>query len=465
MQYLFDPSVYSERRKVLAESVGNDVILIAGNNNSPINYKDNYYHFRQDSNFLYYAGLNMPGLNVLIDCTSGESTLFGDDATMEHVVWMGPQPSLAELAEQIGIDTILPADALLTKCASLKIHCLPPYRTEHFRLLQKATEHGNCSIKPSEELIESVIRQREIKEDREIEQMEEALGVTAQMHIHAMKSASAGMTEANIAGIAEGIAIANQCQLAYGMILTRDGHILHNHHHHQVMQEGDLILGDFGCENRMLYASDITRTFPVSKTFTEKQRQIYEIVLEAEVKGINACRPGQAYKDVHLLASRIIADGLVSLGLMTGDADEAVAAGAHALFFPHGLGHMIGLDVHDMEGLGEDLIGYDSTITRSDQFGTSYLRLGKELRAGHVLTVEPGVYFIPALIDMWQKEKKHAGFINYDKVNDYRDFGGIRIEDNVLVTNTDQRILGPAIPKSVADIEELRSGGIKECRS
>jgi Xaa-Pro aminopeptidase len=456
MQYLFEAEVYANRRKILAQSVGSNVILIAGNDNSPINYKDNYYPFRQDSNFVYYAGLNMPGLDLLIDCESGTSTLFGDEITMEQVVWMGAQPSLIELASRVGIDNVRTATDLLKECNGREIHCLPPYRTEHFRLLQRATEHGDCSVKPSEGLIQSVIRQREIKKDREIVQMEEALGVTAQMHVQAMKSARSGMTEANVTGIAEGIALANQCRLAYGMILTRDGHILHNHHHHQVIKEGDLILGDFGCENRMLYASDITRTFPVSKTFTKKQRDIYEIVLEAEIKGINACRPGQAYKDVHLLASRIIADGLISLGLMTGDADEAVAEGAHALFFPHGLGHMIGLDVHDMEGLGEDLIGYDDKVTRSDQFGTAYLRLGKELRAGHVLTVEPGIYFIPALIDMWQKEGKHTQFINYDKVNEYREFGGIRIEDNVLVTETDQRILGPPIPKGVRDIEALR---------
>ncbi|RLD22527.1 MAG: aminopeptidase P family protein [Bacteroidetes bacterium] len=456
MQYLFEASVYTDRRKTLAQSVGSDVILIAGNNNSPINYQDNYYPFRQDSNFVYYAGLNMPGLNLVIDCVSGESTLFGDEATMEHVVWMGPQPSLKELADRVGISNVRPASELLTKCDGRAVHCLPPYRTEHFTLLQKVTEHGDCSVKPSEILIKSVISQREIKEAREIEQMEEALGITAQMHIHAMKSAKPGMTEANIAGIAQGIALANQCQLAYGMILTKDGHILHNHDHHHVIKEGDMILGDFGCENRMLYAADITRTFPVSKTFTEKQKHIYEIVLEAEIKGINACRPGQAYKDVHQLAARIIADGLISLGLMTGNADEAVAAGAHALFFPHGLGHMIGLDVHDMEGLGEDMVGYDESVTRSDQFGTAYLRLGKTLRPGHVLTVEPGIYFIPALIDMWQKEGKHTEFINYDKVNAYRDFGGIRIEENVLVTETDQRVLGPSIPKTVDQVEALR---------
>lgn len=456
MQYLFEPEVYANRRKTLAQSVGSDVVLIAGNNNSPINYKDNYYSFRQDSNFVYYAGLNMPGLNLVIDCASGESTLFGDEVTIEHVVWMGPQPSLQELAAQVGIDNVRPAAELLTKCDGRVIHCLPPYRTEHFQLLQRVTDHGDCSVKPSGTLIQSVIRQREIKEDREIAQMEEALGVTAQMHIHAMKSARPGMTEANIAGIAEGIALANQCQLAYGMILTIDGHILHNHNHHQVIKEGDMILGDFGCASKMLYAADITRTFPVSKTFTEKQKGIYEIVLEAEIKGINACRPGQTYRDVHMLASRIIADGLISLGLMKGDADEAVAAGAHALFFPHGLGHMIGLDVHDMEGLGEDLVGYDDNVTRSDQFGTSYLRLGKELQEGHVLTVEPGIYFIPTLIDIWQKEGKHNQFINYDKVNEYRAFGGIRIEDNVLVTKTDQRVLGPSIPKSIEDVEGLR---------
>jgi Xaa-Pro aminopeptidase len=432
------------------------VILIAGNHNSPINYKDNYYPFRQDSNFVYYGGLNMPDLNLVIDCDSGETTLFGDEATMEHTVWMGPQPLLTDLAAQVGISKVRPSAELLTQCDGREIHCLPPYRTEHFQLLQRVTDHGDCSVKPSEILIKSVIAQREIKEDREVVQMEKALEITAQMHIHAMKSAKPGMTEASVAGIAEGIALANECQLAYGMILTTDGQILHNHNHHQVLAEGDIILGDFGCSSKMLYAADITRTFPVSKTFTEKQKAIYEIVLEAEVKGIEACRPGQTYQKVHALAARIIADGLISLGIMTGNADEAVAAGAHALFFPHGLGHMIGLDVHDMEGLGEDLVGYSDDVERSDQFGTSYLRLGKELRAGHVLTVEPGIYFIPPLIDMWQKEGKHSEFINYDKVNEYRDFGGIRIEDNVLITESGQRVLGPAIPKSVSEVETLR---------
>ena len=457
MQYLFDAAVYKNRRAALANEMNTGAILIAGNENSPINYAANYYTFRQDSNFLYYAGVDLPGLNLVIDCEKGQTILYGDELTVEDVVWTGPQPSLKELAQKVGITNVKSTAALLADYPSCEVHCLPPYRAEHYRLLQMLTQHSNCSIAPSDHLIHAVIGQREIKEDVELEQMEEALAITAQMHRKVMRSAKAGMKEAVLAGIARGIAHANLGHMAYGIIMTRDGHILHNHHHHHVLGKGDLVLGDYGAENKMRYAADITRTFPIDTTFTQQQREIYEIVLEAEVKSINAVRPGQAFRDVHLLASRIIADGLRALGIMTGDPDEAVAAGAHALFFPHGLGHMIGLDVHDMEGLGEDFVGYNKDIARSNQFGLGYLRLGKPLQPGHVVTVEPGIYFIPALIDQWKKEGKHTDFINYDKLEPYLNFGGVRIEDNVLVTTDAHRVLGPAIPRSVSEIEALRA--------
>jgi Xaa-Pro aminopeptidase len=230
---------------------------------------------------------------------------------------------------------------------------------------------------------------------------------------------------------------------------------LHNHYHGNILQEGQLVLGDFGAQNGMCYAGDITRTCPVSPTFTEVQKSIYEIVLKAEVDSIKACKAGVKYKDIHLDAAKIIASGLKEMGLMKGNVEEAVAQGAHALFFPHGLGHHIGLDVHDMEDLGEQHIGYDAETQRSDQFGTKYLRLGKRLETGNVITVEPGIYFIPELIDKWKGDGMHTDYINYDALNAFRDFGGIRIEDNILINETNSTILGDPIPKTVTEIESL----------
>ncbi|MDX1477150.1 MAG: aminopeptidase P family protein [Saprospiraceae bacterium] len=457
MQYLFEPDIYTDRRRVLQASMQGNVLLFPGNKNSPINYAANYYRFRQDSNFLYYAGLDLPGLNLVIDADKGTTILYGDDATMEDVVWTGPQPTLKELAASVGIADVRPASRLFEDYADCSMHTLPPYRAEHYAVLQRLATHADCSVAPSEQLILAVVSQREIKGPEEVAQMEEALEITAQMHTKVMRTAKSGMRESVLAGVATGIARANEGEPAYGIILSRDGHILHNHHYHNVLQKGDLVLGDFGAENRMRYAADITRTFPVDKRFSPEQADIYNIVLEAEMKGINAVRPGQMFRDVHLLASQIIADGLIAMGLMRGNPEDAVASGAHALFFPHGLGHMIGLDVHDMEGLGEDHVGYGTECTRSDQFGLAYLRMAKSLRPGHVVTVEPGIYFIPALIDQWQRQGLHQAFIAYDKLTAFRNFGGVRIEDNVLVTAEGQRVLGPRIPKTVAEVESLRA--------
>ena len=456
MQHLFDRQVYQKRREVLGKSVNGGIILIPGNGEAPMNYSGNPYRFRQDSNFLYYAGLQLPNLQLVINSETGDSILYGDDPTMEDIVWTGPQPTLAELAGQVGIEKVLPLDQLIGDIYHLEIHTLPPYRTEHFRLLQNITDHCDCSIVPSNSLIRAVIAQREIKDEHEIRQMEDALAITAQMHIRAMEAVAPGMAEHALAGIVHGIAAGANGSLAYGVIMSKNGHILHNHDHSNILAEGDLVLGDFGAENKMCYAGDITRTFPVSKRFEPAQRDIYEIVLDAQVKAINAMRPGTRFLDIHIIAARIIADGLTAHGIMKGNPEDAVAAGAHALFFPHGLGHMIGLDVHDMEGLGEDLVGYAGEVERSDQFGLGYLRMAKSLRPGHVITVEPGIYFIPALIDAWQADGRHKEFIDYDKLADYRSFGGVRIEDNVLVTKSGHEILGPPIPKSIDEVESLR---------
>jgi Xaa-Pro aminopeptidase len=275
------------------------------------------------------------------------------------------------------------------------------------------------------------------------------------MHTTAMKMGYPGNFEREIAGAVEGIALSHGGPVSFPVILSMDGQILHNHYHGNELIEGRMIVTDAGAESSMCYASDITRTFPVGGKFSTKQKEIYEIVLSANVQSIATYKPGMTHKEAHLLAAKTIAGGLKALGIMKGDVDEAVAAGAHALFFPHGLGHMLGLDVHDMEGLGENYVGYDEKTVRSDQFGLAYLRLGRELKEGFVVTNEPGCYFIPTLIDIWEKEKKLEAFINYSKVNEYRDFGGVRIEDDVLITKTGHRILGEAIPKTVADVEEM----------
>jgi Xaa-Pro aminopeptidase len=454
--HLFSAETYTERRDALMAAMGKGVVLICGNQTSPINYAGNVYRFRQDSTFLYYGGIDLPGLNLVLDIEKGKTILYGDEQTLSDQIWSGARESLTTLAEKVGISEVKPADALVPDYASGDIQCLPPYHAEHYWLLQKINQHADCSVVPSTGLIKAVVAQREIKSAEEIAQMEDALTITARMHTKVMQSARAGMTEAMLAGIAEGIALAHLGMTAYGTILSKNGEILHNNYYGNVLAETDLVLGDFGAENKMHYAGDITRTFPVAKTFSSQQKEIYELVLKAQVNAVEAVQPGRPFREIHLDAARTITEGLISLGVMQGDVEEAVMNGAHALFFPHGLGHMIGLDVHEMEGLGEDYVGYDENVTRSDQFGLAYLRMAKPLKQGHVVTVEPGIYFIPALMDQWRQDGKHADFINYEVAETYRGFGGVRIEDNVMVTKNGYRILGPSIAKAVAEVEALR---------
>ena len=460
---MFDQNSYRSRRSELVKKLDKGLILLLGNSDVAYNYKGNTYaHPRQDSTFLYYFGLQQAGLAALLDAESGEVIVFGDDLTLEDVVWMGPHPSISELAARAGVEATAPFGQLAKRLAQAlsagrTIHFLPPYRYRNMFLLNQwlgipVDELGKQASVP---LIKAVVSQRSHKGPEEIAEMEAALAITAEMHLAVMRGAKPGVKEETLAGIAEGIAASHGGYLAYPIILSVNGHILHNHHHGNVLKDGDLLLGDFGAETRNCYAGDITRTIPVGGAFSSRQREIYEIVLHAEMSAIESCRPGIPYRDIHLQAARNMAEGLKQLGLMKGDLDEAVAQGAHALFFPHGLGHMIGLDVHDMEDLGEQYVGYSDTIQRSKQFGTAYLRLARELEPGFVFTVEPGLYFIPELIDQWRTEQKFASFINYEAVEAYRNFGGIRIEDNVLITDTGYRVLGPAIPKQV---EELVTG-------
>ncbi len=461
---MFDKEVYIRRREKLREILEEGIVLLLGNDESPMNYPANPYHFRQDSNFLYFFGLDEPGLAGVIDLEEEDSDiLFGDDLDVEDIIWMGYFPPLKEKAEKVGVKKTFPSAKLsdyLREALSKgrRIHFLPPYRGEHLLKLAHLLGIRPEAVKywVSVDLIRAVVELRSFKEPEEIQQMDMAANITAEMHLRAMKNARAGMYERELAGEIEGLAISLGGYISFPVILTVHGEILHNHYHENMLREGQLLLVDAGAESPLHYAGDMTRTFPVSARFTTKQREIYEVVLSAQKKAIENIKPGVYYRDVHLLAAKTIAEGLKALGLMKGDVEEAVAAGAHALFFPHGLGHMIGLDVHDMEGLGEDYVGYDETVKRSDQFGLAYLRLAKKLQEGFTLTVEPGIYFIPALIEKWRSEGKHRDFINYDKLEEYLDFGGIRIEDSVAVTEEGCRILGKPVPKEPEEVEALR---------
>ncbi|MFQ6037767.1 MAG: aminopeptidase P family protein [Candidatus Aminicenantales bacterium] len=463
---MFDSSIYRERRKALKERVGSGLLLFLGNEESPMNYPANPYPFRQDSSFLYFFGLNEPSLAAAVDIEEDKDILFGRDVEMEDIIWMGDLPTIQERAARAGVEhTASPEEMekMLGEAvkSGKKVHYLPPYRPETTlkisRLLDIPPE--DVQKRASEDMIRAVVALRSRKIPEEIEQMEVAHRVTHEMYLDAMRMARPGIYEREIVGRMEGIALAHGCLMAFPTILTINGQILHNHYHGNRLEEGRLLVMDAGAESPMSYAADITRTVPVSGRFTPSQRDVYGIVLRAQEEAIKAIKPGVMYKDIHMMAASVIASGLKDIGLMKGDVEDAVQAGAHSLFFPHGLGHMIGLDVHDMEDLGEDYVGYDETVQRSRQFGLAYLRLAKKLEPGFVLTVEPGIYFIPALIGQWAAERKHTEFIDYERIKDYTDFGGIRIEDDVLVTEEGHRVLGKSIPKSVEDIESITGTG------
>jgi Xaa-Pro aminopeptidase len=459
---MFDANTYIHRREKLKENLGSGLVLFLGNEESPMNYPANPYHFRQDSSFLYYFGLDYPGLAGIIDADEGKDVVFGDDVTMEDIIWMGSQPLLKDRALKAGVEETMASSKLgeTLKQAIQRgrpIRFLPPYRSDTSLKLEDliGIDPSRVTDYSSTELIKAIVDQRSIKTEEEIAQMESALGVTYEMYTAAMKMAKSGVTEQEIVGQMEGIALSAGCHMAFPTILSIDGQILHNHYHGNELVRGRMVVCDSGAESPMHYASDITRTFPVDGEFTPIQKDIYEIVLRTQLTAIEQMKPGIRYKEIHLGAAKTIASGLKDAGLMRGDVDEAVEKGAHAMFFPHGLGHQIGLDVHDMEDLGEKFVGYDDKTRRSEQFGLAYLRYGKDLKPGLAMTAEPGIYFIPALIDKWRAEEKFVEFINYDKVEEYKDFGGIRIEDNVLITEDGSRVLGKPIPKTVEDVEAI----------
>lgn len=464
---MFSKETYTNRREQFKSKLNSGIALFLGNVDASMNYTHNTYHFRQDSTFLYFFGLDYQGLAGLIDFESGEEMLFGDDFTIDDIIWMGPQPSLKENAAKVGVSHTHPLgklNSVISKAISQgrKVHFTPPYRGKNIITLSQLLNVLPAQVKEqaSPALIKACITLRSIKEPCEIKEMERHMQTAYRMHTTAMKMAHAGNTEQQITGMVEGISMSGGGMVSFPVICSVRGETLHNHYHGNTLKQGDLLLLDAGSESPLHYATDHTRTSPVGGKFTQKQREIYGIVLDANNYALAATKPGITYKEVHLLAARTIASGLKDLGLMKGDVDEAVAAGAHALFMPHGLGHMIGLDVHDMEDYGDTLVGYDEETPRSTQFGLAALRLGRRLQPNFVVTNEPGIYFIPALIDQWNDEGKFANFINYDKLESYKSFGGIRLEDDILITETGSRILGERIPINPDEVEKMVMSGL-----
>jgi len=461
---MFSEATYTQRRKRLREQMDSGLVLFLGNDESPRTYKDSPYPFRQDSSFLYFFGLDEANLAAVIDVDEGTECLFGDDASVDEIVWTGPQETLENKAQKVGLAQTGPSDKLASVLAEAAakdrpIHFLRQDRPENVLKLLKLLDIAPTEVpkRVSESLTRAVVAQRAVKSAEEIEQIEAALNISYEMQKVAMWMTRPGMVEREVAGAMLGIAASYGVDLAFPTIFSVHGETLHNPYHDNVMKAGDIAVNDMGAESSLRYASDVTRTIPVSGRFSQKQREIYEIVFNAQTEAIAAVKPGVEFRDVHRLACIELVSGLKSLGLTKGDPIEAVEAGAHTLFFQCGLGHMMGLDTHDMEGLGEDFVGYTETIRRRPEFGWRSLRLARALEPGFVVTVEPGIYFIPTLLDRWKAERKCEAFIDYDKVEAYRDFGGVRLEDDIVVTQTGHRLLGKPIPKTIDEVEAIAS--------
>ena len=458
---MFPKASYINRRNRLRKEIGSGLLLFPGNSESAFNYPANTYTFRQDSAFSYFFGLDHPDFVGVMDIESGIDYIFGDEVDLDDIIWMGPQPTVIEQAARVGVENTATLkgleEFLKTANKGRKVHYLPPYRGETMIQLEHwlGIHHTKLKQSVSLELIKGVVKLRSIKDELEIADIESMVDVAYDMHTTAMKMAYPGIKEQVISGAIEGISLAYGGPVSFPVILSVNGQVLHNHGHNNYLRQGQLLVVDAGAESSLHYASDITRTCPVGGRFSQRQKEIYEIVLAANMKGIATTKPGIPYRDSHFAACETITQGLKDIGLMKGDVKEAVAAGAHAMFLPHGLGHMLGMDVHDMEGLGQVYVGYDDEFRPSEQFGTAYLRMGRRVQPGMVITNEPGIYFIPELIDLWRSQGKFTEFINYEMLETYKDFGGIRIEDDILVTETGCRVLGKPIPKTVAEVEAI----------
>ncbi len=457
---MFSKDTYIARRAKLKRTIGSGLLLFLGNDESGMNYADNTYDFRQDSTFLYFFGLPYAGLSAIIDIDDDKEIIFGDELTIDDIVWMGAQPTLKEKSEMAGISEVRPSKEIenYLKAAAMKhrqIHYLPTYRAEHqVKLLQWLGITPGME-QPSVPFIYGVVNQRNYKTAEEIAEIEKACMVTADMHLTAMRTVRPGIRESEVAAAVAEVAYANNYRLSFPVIATINGQTLHNHDHSHMIKSGDMLLLDAGAETEMGYAGDMSSTIPSDDKFTSRQKDIYDIQVAAHEAAVAALRPGVPFVDVYELSCRVIMEGLKEFGFVKGDPLEAVKAGAHAMFMPTGLGHMMGLDVHDMENLGEVYVGYNGK-PKSTQFGRKSLRLGRELEPGFVLTIEPGIYFIPELMDLWRREGKFTEFINYEKLFTYKDFGGIRNEENYLITNDGARILGKKIPLHTEEVEAVR---------
>ncbi len=462
---MFSKQTYLSRRNELKRLVGSGVIILFGNNESPCNYPSNAYSpFRQDSSFLYYFGLAQPGLVGVIDVDNDSELLFGDDIDIEDIVWYGSVDSVAQMAASVGVAQTAPMSALSqfcsqTRAAGRTLHFLPPYRHDTMLTITDllGIHHSRQRDEASLTLIRAVVKMRSSKTAEEVAELEKAAEIGYQMHTTAMRLARPGVTEKYVGGQVDGIARSLGAQVSFATIFSQHGEIMHGNPSMALLEEGRLALCDAGAETMSHYCSDNTRTFPVSGRFTGRQLDIYRIVEECHDYVLTVARPGVCYRDVHFGVCRLMTERLKELGLMRGNTDDAVSAGAHAMFLPHGLGHMMGMDVHDMEGLGQIYVGFDDEVRPNlEQFGTNALRMGRRLEEGFVVTDEPGIYFIPALIDDWRASGHCKDFLNFDLLETYKDFGGIRIEDDVLITADGCRFIGEKrIPYHPADVEQF----------
>ena len=460
---MFSKQTYINRRKELKKLVGSGVVILFGNNESPANFPANgYYPFRQDSSFLYYFGQQRDGLVGVIDIDNDIETLIGDDIDIEDIVWYGSVDSVHDMAEQVGVSNSAPMKTLKTICNDAmrnhrKIHYLPPYRADiKIQIFDLLGIHPNQQKESaSMDLIKAVVKMRSTKTQEEIDELERAAVIGYKMHTTAMRLTKPGVTEKFIGGQVDGVANSYGSMVSFPTIFSQHGEIMHGNPSMAELESGRLVLCDAGAETLEHYCSDNTRTYPVNGKFTERQLNIYKVVEECHDQVLQLARPGVKYADVHFAICRIIFNRMKELGLAKGNTEDAIAAGAQAMFLPHGLGHMMGMDVHDMESLDQINVGFDEeTRPNLEQFGTNCLRMGRRLQEGFVVTDEPGIYFIPALIDEWRAEKHCADFLNFDELDKYKDFGGIRIEDDVLITKDGCRFIGKdRIPYHPKDVE------------
>lgn len=465
---MFSKEVYARRRQTLVAKMADSaaegkrgIALFIGNTEAPAQYKDNCYKFRQDSTWLYFFGIDQPLYAAIIDLDNGNETVFANDVEIGDIIWMGPQPSVASVAASVGVKKSAPYTDLNAAVAKVlaegrPVHFVKPSRYYNTMKIASLLGCGTDEVagKFSLALTKAIISMRLVKEDCEIEAIDDACDLGYEMHTVARNSIVPGIIEQEIVGKMDGVTLSKGWGVSFPTILTQHGETLHNHLHDKIIEPGKLMVIDAGAESNVHYASDFTRTYPTSGKFTAKQREIYQIVCDCNEFAFSMTRPGISYREVHLKTMHLMLEELRALDIVRGDVQDMVEAGIAGLFMPHGLGHNMGLDVHDMEDYGENYVGYDDDQSRSPQLGLGSLRMARKLVPGNVITDEPGIYFIPALIEKWKSEKTDQGFVNYQKLESYYDFGGIRLEDDVLVTADGARRLGKErLPISPDDVE------------